>query len=557
MNTTLRLFSSAGKVALALCIATLVSSPAVALASPAVPKGPNVLFILVDDLRPIGTEFGGPVSTPNLEALAKQGFRFTKNYANVPVCGASRASMLGGLAPSPSRFISYNSRLDADVPGAESLPGYFKRHGWTVLGNGKIFDVIDDSADSWSEPVWNPGMRWHSSTPEDERGEHLQKSYINSLPGGRPPTWERLDVDDMAYPDGEITARSIKDIQRLAREDQAFFLAVGFRKPHLPFNAPAKYWSDEVADSELLPETWRQVSEHLPSYATHRSLELRMQYNALPLLGEESDATAKELVRAYYAAARYIDAQIGQLTAALNESGVADQTIIVVAGDHGFFLGEQHMWTKHALFETALRTPLIIVDPRREGGHAVNAVVDLLDIFPTLAELANLPVPPHLDGRSLTTLLDAPTLSTHPDKPVSVSRWLNGESVRDAQYRYTAWYDESGNLLNQMMFDLVNDPLETHNIVDLPIADPLVAKLRDELAKRQTNNKWSPELVTLVNRMKFANSQFAPMILAVAAEPIRALYALIPIMLLLVGIVVLWRRRSRSRDIGAWNIRDH
>ena len=224
-------------------------------AAPASAQAPNVLMVLVDDLRPVMSGFGGPVATPNLETLAERGYRFMNHFANVPVCGASRASMLSGLAPSSQRFLSFDSRLDEDVPGAESLPGYFKRNGWHVVGNGKIFDVMDDSAASWSEPVWNPDERWHSPIPEDRRGEHLQKGYLNPLHGGgRPPTDERLDVGDLDYPDGAIAARSAADLQRLAGRQQPFFLAVGFRKPHLPFNAPARYWRGDVGVESLAVE---------------------------------------------------------------------------------------------------------------------------------------------------------------------------------------------------------------------------------------------------------------------------------------------------------------
>ena len=503
----------------------------------------NVLLILVDDLRPVTQSFGGPVSAPNLDALAERGFSFLNHYANVPVCGASRASMLSGLAPSTGRFLTFNSRLDQDAPGAESLPAYFKRHGWTVEGNGKIFDVIDDSADSWSRPVWNPEMRWQSATSEDRRGEHLQKSYINPVSGGRPPTWEKLEVDDLAYPDGEIAARSAQDLQRLADADAPFFLAVGFRKPHLPFNAPARYWTDDVPDARLLPQSWPNVAASLPDIARHRSLELRMQYDALPLIGDESDEVARELVRSYHAATRYIDALIGQLVAALNASGAADNTVVVVAGDHGFLLGEQRMWTKHALFETALRTPLVIVDPSREGGHKVSAVADLLDLYPTLAQLAGLPAPEALEGHSLLPLLDTPSLPERPEKRHSVSRWLNGESVRDARYRYTAWYDDAGEVVEQMLFDLAQDPKEQRNIASDSDARSVVSQLQGELAARRVGQEWSDELDTLMGQLSFANSTVGSLVLAVVVEPARVAYLLVPIMLLVVGFFMLRRRR--------------
>ncbi len=507
-------------------------------------EAPNVLLVLIDDLRPVMKSFGGPVAAPHLDRLAQRGIRFVNNYANVPVCGASRASMLSGIAPSSTRFLSYDSRLDVDAPEAESLPAYFRRHGWHTAGAGKIFDVIEDSSDGWTEEVWNPEMRWHSPIPQDGRGEHLQKGYIEALSGGRPPAFERLDVDDTAYPDGAIAARAAKDLARLSNMKQPFFLAVGFRKPHLPFNAPARYWRDDESLVRPLPVTWYRIGEELPDLARHRSLELRMQYDALPLLGRTDDATASHLVRAYHAASRYIDAQVGHLIAALEATGTAGNTVVVVTGDHGFFLGEQRMWTKHALFETALRTPLIVVDPRRVGGQAARAVTDLLDVYPTLADLAGLKVPQTLDGVSLTPLLDDPSLRVLPSKPVSVSRWMNGESVRDQRYRYTVWYDENGREIDRMLFDLAADSDETRNLAADEAYKNVIAELSAQLADRRVGSAWSPKLTPFVERLDFANSRTGALVVAITTAPIIAFYGSLPLVALIVGWLVYRRRRQ-------------
>ena len=291
----------------------------------------NVLLILVDDLAPVISSYGGPVTTPAIDELAQRGVRFSNNYANVPVCGASRASMLGGLAPNATRFLTYDSRLDRDVTGSVSLPAYFKQHGWHTAAIGKVFDVIEDSAAGWTDPVWSPDPDWYGKQP-DGRGEHLQAAYIDPVGDGRLPYFERLDVADADYPDGQVAERAVADLQRLAVGTAPFFLAVGFRKPHLPFNAPEQYWQSADTAPTPLPASWHRPAANVPRQALHRSPELRGQYDALPLVGDVSDAAAQEIAGAYHAAVRYIDAQVGTCTRRTNRRGRCRQH---AGGAHG------------------------------------------------------------------------------------------------------------------------------------------------------------------------------------------------------------------------------
>jgi iduronate 2-sulfatase len=501
---------------------------------------PNVLLIIVDDLAPVSVLFGGSVETPSLNELATRGVAFRNNYANVPVCGASRASMLTGLSPTSSRFLSYNSRVDKDVPGALTLPGHFRANGWYTAGNGKIFDVIADSSDSsWSEPVWSPASQWYGK-PVDARGEHLQSAYIEPVSGPRRPWAEKLDVPDNAYPDGQVAEKTAADIQRLAVNGKPFFLAVGFRKPHLPFTAPAKYWRESAVDH--LPDTWTEPGQDIPDAALHRSLELRMQYDALPLLGDPSDKKAADIVAGYHAAVRYADAQVGKVLRALDESNVANNTIVVLMGDHGFLLAEQRMWTKHALFEPALRTPLIVVAPSVNDGIVVDTVTDLLDVFPTLTDLAGINTPAHLQGSSLKTLINNPA-GANAHKSFSISQWMNGESIRDARYRYTRWFDADNQTLDEMLFDLVEDPNEEQNIVERrrDVADGLRAKLdskRDEPI-------WSDVLDSFVSRLGTANSTLGGLLLVVTIYPMRFAFSALFLAFASITLTILWRRKIR------------
>ena len=500
----------------------------------------NVLLILVDDLRPEISSYGGPVVTPNMDALAARGYQFDHAFANVPVCGASRASMLTGLAPTSERFLTFNSRADVDAPEAETLPAYFKRMGYHAKANGKVFDVIADSEGDWSEPVWSPEGTWHSPIEPDGRGEHLQKAYLNPVPSRRPPAMERADVEDTAYPDGVLAEQSAKDLHRLAEAGQPFFLAVGFRKPHLPFTAPERYWQE--ADRTALPPTWLSNDANLPAQALHRSLELRLGYDGPPLFFEPSDEAAASLVQGYQAAVRYVDALVGTLTAALTEHGLAQNTIIVLAGDHGGLLGEHTLWTKHTLLDTALRTPLIIVDPRLGGGQRVDAVADLLDVYPTLLDLAGLPQVSHLEGHSLAPLLAGAT--ERPEKRHVFSRWMNGESIRSKRFRYSVWHDNAGQIEAQMLFDLECDATESANLSDKPKHADTLASMRAALSAARKGPVTSAQLKKISERWK-QMSTFHGMALAVAAtQPLKAL-GLVLVAIGAVLVAVRFRKRQQ------------
>lgn len=451
---------------------------------------PNVLLIMVDDLRPeLGAYGNSRVKTPNIDRLASQGVLFENAFASVPVCGASRASLFSGRKPTTNRFIFYNSRLDEDLPEAISLPGHFRQHGYTTLANGKVFDDTRDSSADWSEPVWSPSGDWNSPIPPSPRGEHLQKAYLNSPAGVPGPPWERLEVSDTAYPDGKLAEKAVSDLKRLKRAGNPFFMAVGFRKPHLPFNAPARYWDLYQESDFALPSTYRERSTDTPNAAYHRWLELRA-YAQVPPEGPLSDEQALRLIHGYYASVSYSDALVGKVLDALEAEGLSENTVVVLLGDHGFMLGDHTMWTKHCLFDIALRTPLIIRDPTRGNGR-VSGVVSFLDLFPTLTDLTGLPSVPGQDGVSLVRTLHNTELSVH---DAVLSRWFNGLSVRTDNYRYTEWRNESDEIIDRMLFDVKLDPAESRNIVADPALAGVVGSLSRLITEDDSNSEWS-ELV--------------------------------------------------------------
>lgn len=437
---------------------------------------PNVLFIAVDDLRPELGCYGKPVIiSPNIDRLASQGTLFNRAYCQVPVCGASRASLLTGLRPTRDRFLGYDTRVEEDAPEAITLPQHFKENGYHTLSNGKVFHHRSDNPEGWSESPWHPNTS--NGNWRDYATEAAQQIAADS-DNGRGPTFERANVPDTAYLDGKIAAKTIRDLKRLKGQDQPFFLAVGFLKPHLPFNAPAKYW--DLYDPKDLPEAANPFPpENAPDAALHNFGELR-NYAGVPPQGPLSDGMAKLMMHGYYACTSYTDTQIGKVLDALDLLELADNTIVVLWGDHGWNLEEHGLWCKHCNFETSLRAPLMIRAPGLPEEQRTEALTEFVDIYPTLCELSGLTQPEHLEGRSLVPIL---TQSGAPGKEYVFSKYFEGFTVKSDHYRYTEWSKEDGEVYARMLYDHQQDSLENVNIVDKPENKAVVRSLRKKLRR--------------------------------------------------------------------------
>lgn len=436
------------------------------------PAQPNILFIAVDDLRPELNCYGKPqILSPNIDRLAQRSTLFNRAYCQVPVCGASRASLLTGLRPTRDRFIDFATWARDDAPEAVTLPQHFKSQGYYTISNGKIFHHQEDKPESWSEAAWRP-VSANGNLRDYVTDESLEIAKENE----RGPSYEAADVPDTAYFDGKIAAKTIRDLQRLKQQDKPFFLAAGFLKPHLPFNAPQKYW--DLYDREALPEASNPFhSESAPDAAFHNFGELR-QYAGIPAEGPLSEEMAKTMVHGYYACTSYTDAQIGKVLDALEALGLADNTIVVLWGDHGWNLGEHGLWCKHCNFETSLRAPLLIHAPGLPEGQRTNALTEFIDIYPTLCELADLPAPSHLDGQSLVPLLSQPNSS---GKDYVLSKFHEGFTIKNDRYRYTEWSEEDGEVYARMLYDHQQDSLENVNIVDQPENEAIVEELQQQI----------------------------------------------------------------------------
>lgn len=423
---------------------------------------PNILFIAVDDLRPeLGCYGVEGIITPNLDRLAAQSLRFDRAYCMVPTCGASRASLFTGIRPTPTRFLSFKTIAEDDAPGIKTLNTHFKQNGYHTVSLGKVFHDPSDNAHGWTDPPWRPRGIPKYHRPENLK-LHNERAAIRQKPD-RGPAWESAAAPDDAYADGSTARKAIMELRRLSGSDAPFLLAVGFVKPHLPFVAPKKYW--DLYDAESLPGPKNYfVPDKAPAESIHNSGEMRA-YSGIPRKGPVSNETARKLIHGYYACVSFVDAQIGRVLDELEALELDEDTIVVVWSDHGWNLGEHTLWCKHSCYETSMRVPLFLRVPGSKGGQTTSALTELIDLYPTLCELAELPSPKHLQGNSLMPLLDDPDLAW---KAMAHGRFQNGDTVRSDQYRFTRYQDAAGKGIASMMYDHSADPDENRNLVNDP-----------------------------------------------------------------------------------------
>jgi iduronate 2-sulfatase len=454
---------------------------------------PNVLFISVDDLRPELDFYGAShIKSPNLNKLAASGVVFNRAYCNVPVCGASRSSLLSGIRPTYNRFLQYYAQADVETPNAITLPEHFKNNGYKTISVGKIFHTPGDNEKAWSEM---PYRFDHHKMPDGTWSDKGWRNYIleeNKELSEKGdfivnPAWEQADVSDTSYFDGKYAKKAIEYLRELKDNDQPFFLGVGFLKPHLPFNAPKKYWDMydrdgiQLADNPYFPED-------APDNAKFNWGELRA-YDGIPKQGPLNDSISRSLAHGYYACVSATDALIGKVLDALDELGLRENTIVVLWSDHGYQIGEHGMWCKHVNFETSLRTTLVISAPNYMTGKA-DGIVEMVDLYPTLADLCDLPMLENqLQGQSLVPILEDTNASI---KEFAISKWMKGVTLVGDRYFYTEWHDKKKDEIGRMLYDHQNDPKENRNIAELPENASLVRELSTKLNQNLPADYWSP-----------------------------------------------------------------
>ena len=447
---------------------------------------PNVLFIAVDDLRPeLGCYGSTRIHSPNIDALAASGRLFRQAYCQQAVCNPSRTSLMTGMRPDSIGVTGNHSHFRNHHPNVVTLPQYFTQHGYHTAAIGKIYHgVFPDGASStkwdtmgdpqsWSVPAIRFGPRYYYT----EKGISAAKSTFERVykpKNPAPDDWtkklvfgpatESPNVPDSTLYDGQVADAAVRSLQDLKTSDKPFFLAVGFIKPHSPYIAPKKYF--DLYKDVTLP-THTEFPTDAPSIAGHGSGELR-RYTDQPKSGVIADDSQRRVRHAYFACISYIDAQVGRVLNELDRSGLSDNTIVVLFGDHGYHLGEQGLWGKTTNFELDTRVPLIIRTPRlKSAGEASSSLVELVDLYPTLAELAGLPIAESLEGISLAPILNDPN---HVTKTAALSQYPRGGgrmgySMRTPMHRLTQWvHRPTGEIRETELYDYSDGPVEKENI---------------------------------------------------------------------------------------------
>lgn len=451
----------------------------------------NVLLICIDDLRPeLGCYGQKAISTPNIDRLADEGTLFERAYVQQAWCSPSRTSMLTGLRPDSTRVYDLTTHFRDQVPDAITLPQYFKQQGYFAASFGKVFHSGMDDEQSWSTKAWKPPV-------EDPIKAYLLPENLalteQPRPGYAAPT-ESADVDDNAYPDGQVAQAAIKQLEALG--EKPFFLAVGFYKPHLPFTAPEKYWAKYDRNALPMPEI-TTPPENAPPWA-YRLYSEHLNYKGVPQIpmGEPlPDQWTRQLIHGYYAAVSYVDAQVGRLLTALDDLGLADNTMVVLWGDHGWKLGDYALWSKHTNYEVDTRVPLVIRLPGATGGKRISAIVECLDLYPTLVELAKLSQPMAVDGKTFAGLLKG---GTNSHQGFAISQFIRnpgrghtnyeqstviGDAIRTDQYRFVRWREKKSpyTTVALELYDHSKDPKETINVANQPEYSDTVEALTEKL----------------------------------------------------------------------------
>ncbi|MEY3675643.1 MAG: hypothetical protein RJB67_133 [Bacteroidota bacterium] len=500
---------------------------------------PNILFIAIDDLKPLIGAYGNQiVQTPNIDRLAKRGTTFLNNYCQQAVCGPTRASILTGMRPDYTKIWDLKTQLRAVSPSIVTLPQYLQTQGYTTLGIGKVFDPRNVDADfdkvSWSVPYYKTEKKYYAvgfgepalGRYQDANTKQLAEQVINdALAAGKTkaeakeeanikvkPATESASVPDNAYTDGANVLQAIHILSEVEKNKEPFFFAVGISKPHLPFVAPKKYW-DLYDRNQIQIAPFQDKISHPIEVAYHNVGELR-SYTDMP---QVISATAqkdfgltlsvekqKELLHGYYASVSYTDAMVGKLLDAIDSLGLAKNTIIVLWGDHGWHLGDHNLWCKHSNFEEATKAPLIVSDPRIKS-NKTKSISEHVDIFPTICDLSGVPIPANLQGKSLKPIM-LDSLSTV--KKYAVSQYprsggvaeserlgfaaanVMGYSIRNERYRYTMWLNNSfrstepfneAQIIGIELYDYQLDPLEKNNVANQKEYVGVSAEIKKEM----------------------------------------------------------------------------
>ncbi|MBU2997402.1 sulfatase [Cellulophaga baltica] len=481
---------------------------------------PNILFVSVDDLRPTLGVYGDENAvTPNIDQLASEGTTFMQTYAQVAVCAPSRASLMTGVRPDSTRVWHLGDKFREINPNVVTMPQYFSKHGYHTVNLGKMFHNYMPDSISWDEPDLRPSRylkkEWLGRdgetfyiSKEVNKSQAIKRDSLLKL---RPvryadgwntgPAWEAADVHDTMYYDGAQTKMAKQVLTRLSKSKEPFFMGLGYFRPHLPFAAPKKYW--DLYDREKIPVAENpNMPEGAPLYAMNSMYELR-HYDGFSHINHPtapnkiSKDTIKTLKHGYYASVSYIDALLGDLIQHMKDIGIYENTIIIVWGDHGWKLGEHNSWGKMTNYNIDLKVPMIVRYPNQENrGGKTYAITELVDMFPSLCEIAGIKVPDYMQGTSFVPLIKNPDLKwknaafsqfhRRPKVSADGKRYM-GYSINTDEYHYIEWYGwdpktgTRGEFKSSELYDSVNDEYETINLATKKKYKTIVYKLSKEL----------------------------------------------------------------------------
>ena len=455
---------------------------------------PNVLFIVCDDLNTHVTTSGySHILTPAMDRLAKESLTFSRAYCQYPVCGPSRASFLSGLYPESTGVLDNTTDIRDTRPNVPSLPELFKQNGYWTGGVGKVFHGrMDHGPRAWHEfhkfdneynPVTAKAQKQFESKygsidkPENQRRWRTATKAIRSKASGQtPPGYGPTDMTDAQHKDGKNSRQIAQWLNTKAYGDKPFFITCGIQKPHVPFWAPQKYFDmypkDKLQYSPTPADDWDDIPE----------MAMVKRFKAFGFeLGKENDPLRRAYTQAYHACISFIDAQFNLIFDTLKKNGLWDNTIIVLTSDHGYHLGEHFMWGKVTLFEECARVPFVMRVPQyKPDGKTTQGLVELIDCYPTLAELCGINTPEYIQGKSFTALLKDPSAQGKPVAYTVVSRGKQlGRSIRTQRYRYAEWGDER----KRELYDLKTDPKEYTNLAKKPKFQKQLQKMTLLLAK--------------------------------------------------------------------------
>jgi iduronate 2-sulfatase len=469
------------------------------LASAQAPKRFNILFIASDDMRPQLACYGEElVKSPNLDRLASQGILFNRAYCQQALCSPSRISLLSGRHVWTTQIYQIGPTLRSTMPDIVTLPQHFKNNGYFTRSLGKIYHIGIDDADSWSVPSWvsrAPRLGFEGRKLVSAKAKALREAgkldpdtkftpgKVNKdMPIYATPAFEAPDVADDALTDGDCAKKAIECLRELAQKpEQPFFLAVGFVNPHVPWVAPKKYFDLYNPADIKIPEN-RYPPHNAPAYAA-KSGDDFYWYGNVPKDRNITDDFGRQCLQGYMAAISYVDACVGRVVDELERLKLADNTIVIFWGDHGYYMGEHNWWGgKHNNYEGATRAPLMIRVPGlKTAGQKTDRLVEFVDIYPSLAELCGLPKASGLEGLSFVPLLENPTREW---PKVAFSEYPKGgkagTAMRTDRYRYVEWADKSGKLADRELYDHQADPQENENVA----GKAENAKLIEDLARQ-------------------------------------------------------------------------